>query len=507
MSYAQPTLTLTLRSSQRCGFSVSASLLMVVTVTISAPYTTEASGDRNQVAAQCDWKVHYDTWLPSFDPVPYEHPGYGEHCLEVCCHDPDCKGLALDSSDKWTCFRYTKLPSKDELVKHPSKPLGDGIWLLNQKQAWSVFEKEAASPDSPRFHPFVHHALSWSRRGIHHRGEAPPHASMVVRAPRHSDNCKWDVYYDLWEPSFDKSEYRSPAGGGMHCLEACCKDPTCHGIQMESIELFQCYKYSTSPNLHGRHGQFLADSRWLLHKSKAWSVFMKAGVLPAGAPGAGQREVALNQHLRFTMATGKHAPHGPFVHHFFPGKPPALKPWQPHGHGLLHHQHVHQEVHPVSHQGYRRAMQRTNAAVLSTDSQQQLGQEGSWHKLVPAAGPVAVGQLASASTNVSLASNLEVSRHELVPTAGPAAAGQSTSASTNASLASHQAAPQDHFTSSMVLPWIVQLMGVLFVIGFFFQRTGMSVLVSVALRDLVERGPKAQKASCGNYELVDRSLL
>lgn len=295
-----------------------------------APAATPAHGGAPAAASSgCAWTVHYDAWIPSFDPVPYQHPGYGEHCLEVCCQDPACHGLALDSSEQWSCFRYSQLPARIKLSKHPAQPLGDGLWLLHRKQAWSVFVKEAAGSSSSQqpVHPFVQHALSWSRQGVQHQGAAAPHAS--IKPVAHHDSCRWEVHYDMWEPSFINREYRPnvQAAGGAHCFEACCRDETCTGIQMLSSELAQCYKYKTLPDFQGRPGRDLGDSRWLLERKAAWSVFVKAGTVPARDQSQQLREVHLDQHLRFMAAGGHHAQPGEKHLHFtYPGHQAAAAP-------------------------------------------------------------------------------------------------------------------------------------------------------------------------------------
>lgn len=456
-------LTATHGTSRRRGASVSHPLLLAGVVAALSGWQAAGASSPHRDQAQCGWKVHYDTWLPSFDPVPYEHPGFGEHCLEVCCRDPDCKGLALDSSDSWTCFRYKQLPSKVELAKHPAQPLGDGLWLLHRKQAWNVFEKEAAAPGVPKFHPFMHHSMSWSRRGIHGQGEAP-HASMVARPKADPNDCQWEVHYDTWVPTFDKGEYKHSSGGGLHCLEACCRDPTCHGIQMESVELYQCYKYSKSPDLHSRPGRLLGDSRWLLGKKTAWSVFMKAGPLPAGAPGAHQREIALKQHQTF-VAAGPHIPHiphflhGPHAHFFHPGFH-LPHGFEPHRHGAGHQHHVPPLDHAALLARAERAAQRVHGP-----SQQNLGL---------------------------------IQRTGGAPTAQPQAQKEPSGTSM---------AQREPFHSSVLSSWVIQLLGIVVVVAFFFQRSGVGVLLPVAMWTALQQRPKERKADCGSHELIDRSLL
>eukprot|EP00971_Amphidinium_carterae_P246343 4892903-Amphidinium_carterae.2 len=108
---------------------------------------------------ECQWEVHYDKWIKSFDGASngrageYEHPGPfgGEHCLVQCCRDPTCTALELLSSERFQCYKYSSLPR--ELKGVSGSPLGDGEWLKHKSTKWSIFVKvggvhtsEQASP-------------------------------------------------------------------------------------------------------------------------------------------------------------------------------------------------------------------------------------------------------------------------------------------------------------------------------------------------------------------------
>lgn len=272
------------------------------------PLTTAHGPNRSAAPAQCAWSVHYGARIPGFDKVPYPHHARGEHCLEACCQDPGCKGLAIEAEERWSCFRYQQSPSEGVLAKYPAQPLDDGLWLVERQQAWSVLVKEDVGPSSMPHpvHPSLLHALSWSGGRTIQSHDAVARRTSVPKPPHHTDHCQWEVHYDVWEPSYDRGEYRQAFkfAGGAHCLEACCRDTKCTGIQMMSSELYECYKYSKAPDLHGRSGSPLGDSRWLLQKAPAWSVFMKVGILPAPDQSTMLREVSLDQHLRFAMAKG-----------------------------------------------------------------------------------------------------------------------------------------------------------------------------------------------------------
>eukprot|EP00928_Gymnodinium_smaydae_P081643 TRINITY_DN65120_c0_g1_i1.p1 TRINITY_DN65120_c0_g1~~TRINITY_DN65120_c0_g1_i1.p1 ORF type:complete len:577 (+),score=60.22 TRINITY_DN65120_c0_g1_i1:146-1876(+) len=214
----------------------------------------------------CEWRVLYDKWIPSFDKDVYNHDfvanAYGgAHCLQACCNDPSCKGLALESSELYQCYKYGTLPSGIDV--NSGLPLNDGQWLLRMKVAWSIFVKVPASVVATR-----------------------PVQSQVLAlpvAPSQAKKCDWTVFYDRWLPSFEQGVYKNDdvdhATGRIPCLEACCEDPTCKGLALESNELHQCYKYNDVPrDLEGEHGKPLGDARWLLRMRNSWSIFVK---LPA----------------------------------------------------------------------------------------------------------------------------------------------------------------------------------------------------------------------------------
>mmetsp|Transcript_125435 Transcript_125435/g.222283 ORF Transcript_125435/g.222283 Transcript_125435/m.222283 type:complete len:282 (-) Transcript_125435:93-938(-) len=103
-------------------------------------------------------------------------------------------------------------------------------------------------------------------------------------ATESSPSCGWVVHYNRWEPTFDKGEFEhNDALGGAHCLDACCRDPSCLGLTLESSEKYQCYKYSSLPDgLDTLKGKPLGDAKWLLSKTPTWSVFVKTVVNPGG---------------------------------------------------------------------------------------------------------------------------------------------------------------------------------------------------------------------------------
>eukprot|EP00927_Polykrikos_kofoidii_P058349 TRINITY_DN52814_c0_g1_i1.p1 TRINITY_DN52814_c0_g1~~TRINITY_DN52814_c0_g1_i1.p1 ORF type:complete len:269 (-),score=40.49 TRINITY_DN52814_c0_g1_i1:65-871(-) len=106
-------------------------------------------------------------------------------------------------------------------------------------------------------------------------------------------SCNWTVFYDQWSPSFDHHEYQHSQDGGVHCLEACCNDPHCSGIQLMSTEISQCYRYERLPKSERRDGRRLGDAKWLLKLKPAWSVVLK------GTPEEVHRELATVQEAPF----------------------------------------------------------------------------------------------------------------------------------------------------------------------------------------------------------------
>lgn len=96
--------------------------------------------------------------------------------------------------------------------------------------------------------------------------------------------CDFTVYYNRWIETFEKNEYKHNDGQGMHCLEACCRDPTCNGLELESDLNSQCYKSAHIPRVSDESGEqlleFLAGER-----VSQWSVFVKTIHVPAPRTG------------------------------------------------------------------------------------------------------------------------------------------------------------------------------------------------------------------------------
>lgn len=95
----------------------------------------------------CEWTVHYDLWTSPLENTMYE--AVDEHssmpCLEACCRDPTCQGIALTNVHDAHCFRYRSKPAIPE--DKPGRRLGDGKWLSAMKPTWSVVVKtESEAP-------------------------------------------------------------------------------------------------------------------------------------------------------------------------------------------------------------------------------------------------------------------------------------------------------------------------------------------------------------------------
>jgi len=226
----------------------------------------------------CQWDVHYDKWMPTFVPGEYRredefgHPATHALCLDVCCQDPSCAGIQFLSNEESQCYKYTRPP--DGLVASEGRNLGDGAWLRQKQARWSVFVKSATIPSwkmhLPGFQTTASVVSSVSRTGR-------TGSKISVAEAASQQDCEWVVHYDTWIPTFVPGEYEhNDAYGGAHCLVACCQDPTCVGLEMESSEKFQCYKYARPPvGLKASHGKPLADGKWLISQRQAWSIVLK----------------------------------------------------------------------------------------------------------------------------------------------------------------------------------------------------------------------------------------
>jgi len=233
---------------------------------------------------KCDFVIHYNRWVSTFEPGLY---GLGTRCLERCCRDPSCKGVALESTLDTQCYKYAKGPKS---LDGPGEPLAKFL-AGNRVREWSIVVKKPVEELSsqvnvsrslvgmPMLTDGMQNAIaSRSRRvpGLVSR-EAP--LDKRLRGPSDTE-CEWTVHYNKWIPTFDRGEYtHDDAFGGAHapCLDKCCQDPSCTGLAMESSELYQCYKYSHVPSgLSESDSHKLGDGLWLLHKPQAWSIMVKS---------------------------------------------------------------------------------------------------------------------------------------------------------------------------------------------------------------------------------------
>lgn len=119
-------------------------LARIAQVPVVAPinaYTPVASSN-------CEWDVHYDRWLPTFsNKNNYFHAAGGAHCLDLCCADPSCTGIAMDAWETKQCYKYDSWPVG--LDHGGGRRLGDGKWLLHEKDAWSIVMKVGPSKVPP----------------------------------------------------------------------------------------------------------------------------------------------------------------------------------------------------------------------------------------------------------------------------------------------------------------------------------------------------------------------
>uniref|UniRef100_A0A7S4QBL0 Apple domain-containing protein n=1 Tax=Alexandrium monilatum TaxID=311494 RepID=A0A7S4QBL0_9DINO len=222
----------------------------------------------------CDWSVAYGKWIPTFDQGQYEPVEHGGlHCLVACCADPSCKGLAMESVERYQCYKYSALPPALAAPDVELRALGDSAWLLGQPVRWSIFVKRARPGFEPAELPAAGALGSEGRERALDEGLRQVQAMHMPQQGR----CQWMVHYDRWMNTFDPGEYEGVQEGGAHCLDACCSDSDCLGLAMESSEMYQCYRYTkTPPGLDGQKPMNLSDGVWLMRKRPAWSIFLKA---------------------------------------------------------------------------------------------------------------------------------------------------------------------------------------------------------------------------------------
>eukprot|EP00401_Gymnodinium_catenatum_P032235 CAMPEP_0117543828 /NCGR_PEP_ID=MMETSP0784-20121206/45260_1 /TAXON_ID=39447 /ORGANISM="" /LENGTH=231 /DNA_ID=CAMNT_0005340615 /DNA_START=126 /DNA_END=818 /DNA_ORIENTATION=- len=118
---------------------------------------------RGPSKTECEWTVHYDMWIPTFDRGEYSHDdafgGAHAHCLDKCCQDPSCNGLALESTELYQCYKYSHVPRG--LSERGGRKLGNGLWLQHRRQAWSILVKK--SHPTAAFHQPEASSRGWSR--------------------------------------------------------------------------------------------------------------------------------------------------------------------------------------------------------------------------------------------------------------------------------------------------------------------------------------------------------
>lgn len=253
----------------------------------------------------CDFDIHYNRWVQTFVPTEYEHNGRvaGLECLEACCKDPSCAGLAIESSLESQCYRYPTAPKElaaaekklEDVTDHGHGGVPLATFLAGDRvPEWSVLIKRVP-PAASASAPAVQVVSDSLRRAVVTRPRRVPNlASKEAALDRQLRNglaaqpphCQWKVHYDTWRGNFASGEYMHDLGDDrMSCLEHCCADPSCTGLQMESTEKFQCYKYTKPPvNLAAKQSLNLGDGAWLRRKPAKWSVFVKEAVRPGLAP-------------------------------------------------------------------------------------------------------------------------------------------------------------------------------------------------------------------------------
>lgn len=212
--------------------------------------------------------------------------GAGIGCLDRCCHDPGCQGLAMNSElTDALCHKYAEVPN---VSSAPAEPLEAFLaWGTARPTRQSVFVKSASHGAAP--------ALLVSP-GLHGRalvGEL--NASGFHRAPTglREAHCNWTVHYDTRAPAKDVRPY---GHGARNCLEVCCHDPTCKALEVLSSghghNSRECNEISGVPLLDSEQrplgsGSDLAHPWALLHdKPQRWSVVVKAGTAATSIAGA-----------------------------------------------------------------------------------------------------------------------------------------------------------------------------------------------------------------------------
>mmetsp|Transcript_78002 Transcript_78002/g.135180 ORF Transcript_78002/g.135180 Transcript_78002/m.135180 type:complete len:475 (-) Transcript_78002:37-1461(-) len=81
--------------------------------------------------------------------------------------------------------------------------------------------------------------------------------------------CSWSILYDVWMVAEQRTE-------NGDCLEICCKDPTCIGMQWQSGQASQCYIFTEKPKeLDENQDKLVPMDSFDDSKPSTWSFFVK----------------------------------------------------------------------------------------------------------------------------------------------------------------------------------------------------------------------------------------
>jgi len=142
--------------------------------------TLHAGSDAGKL---CDWRVYYNVSVDISKPVEtlQNMPVIGLSCLQACCYDVDCAGIAIKSSLQSQCYKYSSIPTR----LSSSAPLLTDFVTHGKATAWSFLLKTHAArgsqtQDAAQRHPALisaFHASGINEKPL--RGSKPADASQV----------------------------------------------------------------------------------------------------------------------------------------------------------------------------------------------------------------------------------------------------------------------------------------------------------------------------------------
>jgi len=246
--------------------------------------TLHAGSDAGKL---CDWRVYYNVSVDISKPVEtlQNMPVIGLSCLQACCYDVDCAGIAIKSSLQSQCYKYSSIPTR----LSSSAPLLTDFVTHGKATAWSFLLKTHAArgsqtQDAAQRHPALipaFHASGINEKPLQEAAnqQMPVKFTKSSLKTKESLSCKWSVYYNH---SAVKEGYLDGAmltEDERQCMHSCCEDEICHGFALEPGKPLQCYLYRRPPEVVNTASVAVSHDMFQPKLGPAWTLFMKKSAM------------------------------------------------------------------------------------------------------------------------------------------------------------------------------------------------------------------------------------